>query len=282
MSYQILLVTSEKDPVSVNVLKKLVENYGFKYEKDLGEVQLYKSSKGSLAHVKEDLLYVNCLDKYFKSHIAVFISRHESKERKPSLLVHATGNWTGHALYGGKPYQVSYTSATLLKNAINILAEKAEEYSLTGKYHVSLEATHHGPTEMRIPLIFIEIGSTPLEWNDEKAVDALSEIVIELSQAKVPSVNYDYYVGFGGPHYAPEFTKVMLRTDVAVGHIAPGYVFPMGVKNKVILEAFEKVIEKPCKALIQWKGVKNPFRQNLVKFLKEKEIEVVRLDKIKK
>ncbi len=282
MSYQILLVTSEKDPVSVNVLKKLVENYGFKHEKDLGEIQLYKSSKGSLAHVKEDLLYVNCLDKYFKSHIAVFISRHESKERRPSLLVHATGNWTSQALYGGKPYQVSYTSATLLKNAIDILAEKAEEYGLTDKYHVSLEATHHGPTEMKTPLIFIEIGSTPSEWNDEKAVNTLSEIVIELLQTKVPSKDYDYYVGFGGPHYAPEFTKVMLRTDVAIGHIAPGYVFPMGVRNEVVQEAFEKVIEKPCKALIQWKGIKNPFRQNLVEFLKEKELEVVRLDKIKK
>jgi D-aminoacyl-tRNA deacylase len=113
-------------------------------------------------------------------------------------------------------------------------------------------------------------------------VDALAETVIKLLETKVPSEDYEYYVGFGGPHYAPEFTKVMLRTEVAVGHIAPGYVFPMGVKNETILESFEKVVEKPCKALIQWKGVKNPFRQNLVEFLKEKGIEVVRLDKIKK
>ena len=282
MTYNILLVTSEKDPVSVNVLKILVENYGFKHEKNLEEIRLYSSSKGLLAHVKEDLLHVDCLDKYFKSCIAVFISRHESRERRPSLLVHATGNWTSQALYGGKPHQLSYTSATLLKDAINTLMEKADEYDLSSRYSISLEATHHGPTEMHTPLIFIEIGSTPLEWNDEKAVDVLSETVMELLRTKVPSKDYEYYVGFGGPHYAPEFTKVMLKTNVAVGHIAPGYVFPMGVKNEVILESFEKVVEKPCKALIQWKGIKNPFRQNLVELLKENNIEVLRLDKIRK
>ena len=29
-----------------------------------------------------------------------------------------------------------------------------------------MEATHHGPTSLEIPVAFVEIGSGPLEWSD--------------------------------------------------------------------------------------------------------------------
>ena len=33
-------------------------------------------------------------------------------------------------------------------------------------YEITIEATHHGPTSLKKPLLFIEIGSTEKQWAD--------------------------------------------------------------------------------------------------------------------
>ena len=82
-------------------------------------------------------------------------------------------------------------------------------------YHVSYEVTHHGPTGLRLPSFFVEIGSTEKEWTDPVAARAVAESVL----AAAPG-NPIPLIGFGGTHYATRETEIALSSRGAFGHIA--------------------------------------------------------------
>jgi len=63
-------------------------------------------------------------------------------------------------------------------------------------------------------------------------------------------------IGFGGPHYAPNFTEVVLKGRVAVGHILPNYAFDY-IDETMFSQMIEKTIPKPELALVDWKGLKS-------------------------
>jgi D-aminoacyl-tRNA deacylase len=50
--------------------------------------------------------------------LIIFASRHTSKTARPAFLAHTTGNWGKNADFGGKPQDLSKTSALLHKAGI--------------------------------------------------------------------------------------------------------------------------------------------------------------------
>ena len=64
-------------------------------------------------------------------------------------------------------------------------------------YRVSYEVTHHGPTALVTPSLFVEIGSTATEWADPAAGRAVAESIL----TAVPEETINL-IGFGGTHYA--------------------------------------------------------------------------------
>ena len=82
-------------------------------------------------------------------------------------------------------------------------------------YDACYEVTHHGPTELRLPSFFVEIGSTEKEWIDDKAGLAVAESVLLADPG--PAIPL---IGFGGTHYARRQTEIALSTQGAFGHIA--------------------------------------------------------------
>jgi len=58
-----------------------------------------------------------------------------------------------------------------MKVALRTLKEKAQDTELS-KYTVTLEATHHGPTDMEVSVMFVEIGSSMEHWIDQRAGEA--------------------------------------------------------------------------------------------------------------
>ena len=92
-------------------------------------------------------------------------------------------------------------------------------------YEVGIECTHHGPTDVSVPSLFVELGSGEAQWSDPAGAEAVARAVLDL-EGVAPDADGTaegepnrQVVGFGGGHYAPRFERVVRETPWAVGHI---------------------------------------------------------------
>jgi D-aminoacyl-tRNA deacylase len=155
------------------------------------------------------LIYEDGIDEAVKADLIIFLSRHTSANPVPVLTVHVTGNLHEAAL-GGRPGSLAPAAPAWMQAVLRNLSR----YSPPG-YRVSYEVTHHGPTELATPSLFVEIGSTATEWDDPLAGSAVARSVLEARpQDAIP------LIGFGGNHYAARETEISLRSRGAFGHIA--------------------------------------------------------------
>ena len=143
--------------------------------------------------------------------LLVFASRH-SGETGPLLTAHATGNF-GPAEYGGGEGSLARAAPNALWAVRRAFAEHAPD-----GYDVGIECTHHGPSTVGRPSLFVELGSGEEEWADPAGAEAVARSILELRG--VAPTDYRTVVGFGGGHYAPRFDRVLAETDWRVGHVA--------------------------------------------------------------
>ncbi|WP_254838388.1 D-aminoacyl-tRNA deacylase [Natronomonas marina] len=143
--------------------------------------------------------------------LLVFASRH-SGETGPLLTAHATGNF-GPAEYGGGAGSLARAAPNALRAVRQAFAEHAPE-----GYDVGIECTHHGPSTVGRPSLFVELGSGEDEWADPEGAEAVARSILDLRG--VAPTDYRTVVGFGGGHYAPRFDRVLAETDWRVGHVA--------------------------------------------------------------
>jgi D-aminoacyl-tRNA deacylase len=206
-----------------------------------------------------------------KIDLAIFASRHRSESGEPTLTVHWPGNPTSRADFGGNAKSLSLADPPRLRAALLALDEVREARNLT--YAVSLEATHHGPTELGVPALFIEVGSTEEQWNDPQAAAAVSDAVWKTATAPLPGKNA---VGFGGGHYCNKQSLAIRKDGYAFGHILSKYFFEE-YDEEIVRMAFNRTIGECRTAVIDWKGVRGPEREKLLHTLNEMQIEVVRV-----
>lgn len=201
----------------------------------------------------------------------IFASRHGSESAKPTLSTHCIGNW-GKAELGGRDKQLVPTNAFLLKNYLLALQKKKEETQL--QYEVCLEVTHHGPFLSK-PTVFIELGSSEKQWKDKQAAQAVAEVIINSTSLES---NSKPAIGIGGGHYCPEFSKLVLRTEYALGHICPGYAL-----QHFDLEMLQKAIDctqpKPEAIIFDEKGL-GKEGQRIKQLLASQQLPVLRLRKL--
>ena len=163
----------------------------------------------------------------FDVSLVVFVSRH-SGETGRLLTAHHTGNF-GEAEYGGEDGSLATPAPSATRHLLRRFAENAPE-----DFDACMEATHHGPSELETPSLFAEIGSGEEEWEREDAARAVAEAVLSLPEREEPRTTV---VGVGGGHYAPRFTRVVLETDAAVGHIAADYALD-DIDAELVREAY--------------------------------------------
>ena len=264
-----LILCSKRDPASYHIFKLLTENYGFK-EKE----SYYVKEEFKLIIVDEDLVHYKLKDNN-NINLLIYASKHASEKKIPCLTVHSDGNW-GKAMLGGEDYTISFAPALCIKQALLELYEFRNEDGLD-KYQVTLEVTHHGPNN-QVPSIWVEVGSSEEEWNDLKACEAVCEAILSLE--KINLKDQKVIVGFGGPHYAPSFTKLILNKDYAVGHIIPKYALD-DVPERLIEEAYLKTVPEPDFGVIDWEGTKKNQREKILKVFEKNGWEIRRLSEIK-
>lgn len=261
-----LISYSETDPAGVNIVKILVDEFGFSESGDrFNDLPVYGKGDVRIKGFKKSFRDASPQDFAAlteKPEVCIVASRHKSESGKPTLTCHATGNF-GRAEMGGADGKLAVAPALYLREALLLLKEKWKKYSLLD-YDVSLEVTHHGPSDIGFPLLFMEVGSSEEQWRDMNACKAVAEAIRDLA-SKEPE-RREVGVGFGGPHYAPNFTEI--AENLALGHIASKYALEFLDKD-LIGQMVLKTIPKPDYAVLDWKGFKSEERKKVLDLLND-------------
>lgn len=161
----------------------------------------------------------------------VFASRH-SGETGPLLTAHFTGN-AGPADFGGDPGTLATAWPAGLDQVLAALRRVAPE-----GYSVGMECTHHGPTDLDVPSMFVEVGSAEPQWRDPAAARAAAEAILAIEPRRTDRT----LVGFGGGHYAPRFERIVRETDWTVGHVIADWSLDAmpADDGAIIRQAFER------------------------------------------
>ncbi|MEM2760099.1 MAG: D-aminoacyl-tRNA deacylase [Nitrososphaerales archaeon] len=261
-----LLVASKLDPAGHNMAHYMIDKHGFKAQTN----NVYTNRVATLLVAEEELLTMEWLDKEFLPSYYVFLSRHRSESGIPTLTCHTTGNFSDSNAMGGRPRELAYTYPSLQKHYMKTVHK---EMFRIHDYHLVIEATHHGPTSLAKPVLFIEIGSTENQWNDHNAISVVCDAVIDAMKT-VKSYG-SVGIGLGGTHYPSKFTKILISSDYALASIASKH--SLSSLDKTMLEQMiSKSIEEVKYIFMDLKGLGRE-KDRLNNIINEIDLEVVRL-----
>jgi len=266
-----VIVASSTDLASSTLAKALIEKQGFQSTGvELLGKPVYQEGSFLLALFEGMIVFPPDLDGFFNPQAYVFLSRHSAESGIASLTAHTTGNFSGETKFGGGARELSKADPSLLKNYLIALSKRKDE---VGGYEITMEATHHGPTSLQKPVLFIELGSSEKYWGDAKAAAVVGEALIEsLTEKKIWS---KAAIGFGGTHYPDKFTKLVIEDDVAVSFVAPKYALEH-VDDRMVGQMIQKTSAPVKFALLDWKGL-GAYKDKIQGLASQFGLEVVRV-----
>ncbi len=256
-----LLVAYRDDPAGYNMAKFLLT----KMKKD-GD--LYRGEFYDLLIIPTPAISADWLEEKYQYNGFVFLSKHAAESGVLALTCHSTGNFS-EAKFGGNERQLAIPHPDLQKAYLKTLWKNRSKFS---KFDITIEATHHGPTALKKPAIFIEIGTTEKQWTDESLCASVAQIVHEVMVSKIQS--NPVAICFGGTHYPEKFTKMLLE-----GKFALGTVMPKHTLENLDETLFEHILEQnkmATAALLDWAGL-GPEKQKVLGLLEKTDLEVIRL-----
>ena len=266
-----VLVASSKNLASMTMASALVRNHGFESTGiRFGSRDLYQSGSVILATMDNEIIEPPDLDAYFRPQAYIFLSTHRAESGIPSLTVHTTGNFTDKEVLGARPREVGAIDPDLQKNYLIALNERRSQ--LEG-YEITIEATHHGPTSLRRPVLFVELGSTEKQWGDAHAADVIADaLMASLASGK----KWDRVaLAFGGTHYPQKFNKVLLEGDCALSAVVAKHYLEW-IDGKMFGHLIQRTSKFPRQVMVDWKGA-GPHREKIILLSKQFALEVVRV-----
>ncbi|MCX8151048.1 MAG: hypothetical protein N3D85_06075 [Candidatus Bathyarchaeota archaeon] len=268
----ILLVYSNQDTAGTNIARCILKRQVFTasnqtcHSRTVYTTNINQQLVTLVAITDEAVNAQNLPESFPNSSLIIFLSRHSSQSGKPTLSVHTPGNFA-EAKLGGLADTLSVSPANAMHIALKALNQQKQQRNLC--YEVSYECTHHGPS-LNVPTMFVELGSTPTQWRDLHASDAVAQAVLEmigsLNESSVPAV-----VGIGGPHYNQKFTKMALNNEAAFGHIVPKHAVSL-LNIELLSQCIQKTAEKTSCVILDWKGIKSQDKPGLLSLLKETDL----------
>jgi D-aminoacyl-tRNA deacylase len=266
-----MIVSSRGDPASWNIAQALIAKVGLRQERGQ-KIDTY--SKGNLRLLVLEKLGIFADPKDIPSEVAmaIFVSKHVSSSGRAALTVHTTGNLTKEAKFGGNPEEVSHVDPSIIRHTLRALKAGVSQAGI--QIEVTMEATHHGPTSLSMPVCFVEIGSGEKEWADpvlgEIAANAVMSAIADTEET-LPTA-----VGFGGTHYSAKHTRICMEGGYAIGHLVSSHSFDGGVSERVIGDTFTKTSGLCNTAIVDWKGLHSNDRRKLIASLEAAGREIVR------
>jgi len=273
-AHMILIVASTKDLAGMNIAQQIIKHYRFEegsesFHQNPIYLKRIQGQEIRLLFINEEIVNTQFVTDFFTPQLLIFVSRHSSAKGIPTLSVHTPGN-LGEAEFGGVSKKVSVSPASAMRDVLVNMASLKEKMKLD--YEVSYECTHHGPS-LDVPTMFAELGSSPKEWKDLRAAEAVAHATMA---AVCKGSSYPAVLGVGGPHYNRKFTKIALTTEKAFGHIIPKYAVST-VDADMIKQCVEKTVENVKTAVLDWKGIKGQDKEKLVGMLNEVGLSIQRV-----
>jgi D-aminoacyl-tRNA deacylase len=256
-----LLVAYQNDPAGNNMANFISQDM----KKD-GEI--YRGQNFDLVVIPTPAISADWLEEKYSYDGFVFLSKHAAESGVLALTCHSTGNFSD-AKFGGNKRQVAIPHPNLQKSYLQKLWQKRDNFS---DFQITIEATHHGPTALNKPAIFIEIGTTEKQWNDVPLCNSIAKIVVDV--VKDNQKSNPVAICFGGTHYPDKFTNELIHGKFALGTVVPKHALDF-----LDRELFSHILErnKMAKAaLLDWGGL-GPNKQKVLDLLNTTDLEVVKL-----
>jgi len=256
-----LLVAFKNDPAGHNMAKTISK--GMNQDGDL-----YRGKNFDLIEIDSPVISADWLDEKYDYDGFVFLSKHAAESGTLALTCHSTGNFD-EAKFGGHNKELAIPYTSLQKKYMQKLWDNRNSFS---DFEITIEATHHGPTHLTKPSIFIEIGTTELQWTDETLCSSVAKLIVEILDK--PLEISPFAICFGGTHYPEKFTKELLFGKYALGTVMPKHALEF-----LNSDLFEHIIEQNRgaeAALLDWKSL-GKSKQALIDYLSTTKLEIIKL-----
>jgi D-aminoacyl-tRNA deacylase len=266
-------VTSSRDLAGMTMAHYLMRSAEFASEsKGNSNDQSYRSihhENIQLYIFSGSLLSLENIDgRYSAADMFIFLSKHRSHSCIPTLTCHSTGNFSTDNSYGGNPRQIAISYPSLQKGylkAITAVRQKVPEYE------VIIEATHHGPTSLNKPVLFIELGSSEKQWADENAAAVICDTLLGMLDKGFERCD-KVGIAFGGTHYPMKFNKLLLESRFGLGAVASKHNLE-AIDEEMLNQMIEKSVEKVTHAIVDSKGL-GKQKDRIMKILNKNSLEL--------
>ena len=256
-----LLVAYQSDPAGSNMASYMIQDM-----RKQGDI--YHGKNFDLVVISTPAISADWIEEKYQYDSYVFLSKHASESGTLALTCHSTGNFS-EAQFGGFPRQIAIPHPHLQKSYMKHLWAKRNNFS---KFEITIEATHHGPTALNKPALFIEIGTTQKEWNDKNLCESVAKIIVE-EVCKEPE-KHKVAICFGGTHYPQKFNKELIEGEFALGTIAPKHAL-----DNLDDILFSHILDRNREAkyaLVDWRGLgKN--KQKVVNLIQNTDLEMIKI-----
>jgi len=256
-----LLVAYQSDPAGSNMASYMMQDM-----RKQGDI--YHGKNFDLVVISTPAISADWIEEKYQYDSYVFLSKHASESGTLALTCHSTGNFS-EAQFGGLPRQIAIPHPHLQKSYMKHLWEKRNNFS---KFEITIEATHHGPTALNKPALFIEIGTTQKEWNDKNLCENVAKIIVE-EVCKEPE-KHKVAICFGGTHYPQKFNKELIEGEFALGTIVPKHAL-----DNLDDILFSHILDRNREAkyaLVDWRGLgKN--KQKVVNLIQNTDLEMIKI-----
>jgi D-aminoacyl-tRNA deacylase len=238
-----VLVASNQDPAGVTMADYL-KSIGFAN----GRSPRHKNVQ--LCVAPGSLLTLEDLDRaYPDASSFIFLSKHRSDSQIPTLTCHCTGNFADNP-YGGNPREIAISYPSLQKGYLKAITAARHRVP---EYDVIIEATHHGPTSLKKPVLFVELGSSEKQWGDSNAAGVMCDTLLGLLDGGIEPCK-KVGVALGGTHYPSKFNRLLLESEFGLAAVASKHSLE-AIDEQMLDQMIVKSVEKVTHIIVDSKGL---------------------------
>lgn len=276
LSDRYLLVTSNQDLAGKTMSQYLIRSAGFESP---STADPYGESYVSARHrnIQLYIFYGNLLTfenisrLIPQADVFIFLSKHKSDSSIPTLTCHFTGNFSTDNTHGGYPRQIAIAYPSLLKGYLKAIT--AARQKLPG-YEVIIEATHHGPTSIDKPVLFIELGSSEKQWKDANAAAVMCETLLRVLDNGFERCD-KVGIALGGTHYPKKFNKLLLESKFGLAAVASKHNLE-AIDEEMLNQMIEKSLEKVTHIVVDSKGL-GRHKDRIFKIVEKTPLELYKI-----
>jgi len=265
------VVASKQDLASMTMANYLINNRSFSGNTNTNFIQSEDYQNIKLHISDKSLLYLEDLDENYPDSIAfIFLSQHRSQKGIPTVTCHCTGNY-GVNQFGGNPRELAIAYPYLQKEYLKTIVAL---WALIPGYDIVIESSHHGPTSLKKPVLFVEIGSTEHQWTDRNTASVVCESLLKVINTDLRS-SKKVAIGLGGKHYPMKFNKLLLESEYGFAAIAAKHNLEL-IDKDMLNQMISKSIEKVTHIIVDWKGL-GKEKNRLMELIESTGLDILRV-----